>query len=430
MPAPDFGAAVRDRLASMGPRGSIHVPYPQTWASPAHRRFFESESAELLGSGQMGSGKSRVLVEKAWWLGLSYPGAELGIIRKVHKDLALTTERTFWTEVARPDLIVRRNATEHWVDFGSRSKPSRIWFLGLDHDPNTGQASKIGSANLDWAGVDEAIQLDESDWIMVGGRLRRQTLPYRQLAAVTNPAWPKHWLKLHFDGQPEREYLDLRDNAYLPADYLARLASMGGSPDALRLARGLWVVGEGVIWVLPEAQVGASAGPFRHVHGAIDWGFVHPFACEVIGETGLGKLAVIDEVYERGKTVGQLIPVLRYLRDAHKVETFYADPSEPGAIAECRAGGLKVEPANNDVAMGIGAVGDAIRLGMTVDPACTGLLNEMPGYTWQPQHGGGFREVPIEINDDACDALRYGVMSFRNDPSNPWAGVQSFGGVV
>ena len=407
------------------------MPYPQTWASPEHRRFFESQSPELLGSGQMGSGKSRVLVEKAWWLGLSYPGAELAIIRKVHKDLALTTERTFWTEVSDPDLIVRRNGTDHWVDFGSHTRPSRLWFLGLDHDPTTGQPSKIGSANLDWAGVDEAIQLDETDWMMVGGRLRRQTLPYRQLAAVTNPAWPKHWLKLHFaPGIDGREYIDLRDNAYLPDDYAIRLASMGNSADAQRLAQGLWVAAEGVIWTLPEAQIRTEDGPYRHVHAGIDWGFVHAFACEVIGQTGLGRLAVIDEVYERGKTVGQLIPALRYVRDNHHVEVFYADPSEPGAIAECKAAGLNVVPANNDVMMGIGAVDEAIRAGMTVDPVCRGLLSEIPGYTWLPQRGGGFQERPIEVGDDACDALRYGAMSFRNDPGNPWAGVTSLGGVA
>jgi phage terminase large subunit len=413
----DFADAIHARLAVMGPRGSIHIPYPQTWASPEHRRFFESEAPELLGSGQMGSGKSRVLVEKAWWLGLSHPGAELAIIRKVHKDLALTTERTFWNEVAKTELIVRRNSNEHWVDFGNRANPSRIWFLGLDHDPTTNQPSKIGSANLDWAGVDEAIQLDETDWIMVGGRLRRQTLPYRQLAAVTNPAWPRHWLKLHFGEGEGREYLDLRDNAFLPDDYPIRLAAMGDTADARRLARGLWVAAEGVIWTLPDAQIRSTEGPFRHVHAGIDWGFTHPFACEVIGETGLGRLAVLAEIYQRGRTVGQLIPLLLAFKLAYNVEMFYADPSEPGAIAECQAAGLPMVGANNDVAMGIGAVTEAIALGITVDPACRGLLGEIPGYAWQAERGGGFKEVPVEVGDDGCDAWRYGVMSYRD---NTW----------
>ena len=427
----DLGQAVYEQLANMGPRGSVHVPYPVTWASPEHRRFFESETPEILGAGQMGSGKSRVLVEKAWWLGLSYPGAELAIIRKVHKDLALTTERTFWTEVAKSELIIRRNGTDHWVDFGSRSHPSRLWFLGLDHDPVTGQPSKIGSANLDWAGVDEAIQLDETDWIMVGGRLRRQTLPYRQLAAVTNPAWPQHWLKLHFTpGIADREYVDLRDNAFLPADYPARLAAMGDSADAKRLAQGLWVAAEGVIWTLEDSQVRSVEGPFRHVHAGVDWGFVHAFACEVVGQTSIGRLSVLAEVYEHGATVGDVIPYLIELRDRHEVEMFYADPSQPEHILQCQRAGIPMQPATNDVLPGINAVTEAITHGLTVDPSCAGLLSELPGYVWMPARGGGLQERPVEVGDDACDALRYAVMSF-GPGANPFAQpLSSAGGVA
>jgi len=76
----------------------------------------------------------------------------------------------------------------------------------------------------------------------------------------------------------------------------------------------------------------------------------------------------------------------------------------------------------NDVAPGIAAVSKAIAGGMTIDPACSGLLQEMPGYTWAPSKLGGFQEKPIEINDDACDALRYAIASM--DPAlseNPWA---------
>ena len=426
-----FEQAVYDRLAVSGPRGSVHIPYPQTWASPEHRRFFESESPELLGSGQMGSGKSRVLVEKAWWLGLSYPGAELAIIRKVHKDLALTTERTFWTEVAKPELLVHRNMSEHWVDFGSRSKPSRLWFLGLDHDPTTGQPSKIGSANLDWAGMDEAIQLDQTDWIMVGGRLRRQTLPYRQLAAVTNPAWPRHWLKLHFaPGTAGTEYIDLRDNAFLPDDYAVRLASMGDSADAKRLAQGLWVQAEGTIWTLSDSQIRSVEGPFRHVHAGVDWGFVHAFACEIVGQVSEGKLSVLAEVYEHGATVGDVIPYLIELRDRYEVEMFYADPSQPEHILQCQRAGIPMQPATNDVLPGINAVTEAIAHGLTVAPACSGLLSEMPGYVWMPARGGGLQERPIEVGDDACDALRYAVMSF-GPGANPFAQpLSSAGGIA
>ena len=80
-----------------------------------------------------------------------------------------------------------------------------------------------------------------------------------------------------------------------------------------------------------------------------------------------------------------------------------------------------MEAARNDVDAGIQAVSAAIHDGMTIDPSCDGLLGELPGYTWMADRGGGFKEKPIEINDDACDALRYAVIAFAPDPDNPWA---------
>ena len=154
----------------------------------------------------------------------------------------------------------------------------------------------------------------------------------------------------------------------------------------------------------------------------VDWGFVHAFACEVVGQSGTGRLAVIDEVYEKGQTIDRIIPALEYIRTTHKVQTFYADPSEPAYILQCQRAGLPMEAANNAVAPGIGAVGTAIAHGMTVAPSCSGLLGELPGYTWAKDRSGGFREVPIEINDDACDALRYAVVALdRSFEDNPWA---------
>jgi hypothetical protein len=85
---------------------------PPTFASPEQEAFFESEAPELLYSGWMGAGKSRILCEKAWSLALHHPGAELGIFRKVRASMPATTERTFWEEVADLRYVVARNRSE------------------------------------------------------------------------------------------------------------------------------------------------------------------------------------------------------------------------------------------------------------------------------------------------------------------------------
>lgn len=411
---------------------SAELAEPLDYASAEHLAFFASRHLELVASGWMGAGKSRILCQKAWMVARRYPGVTIGLFRKAQNSIAATTERTFERDVVDRSLLAGghegRNKSEHWWGLANGS---RIYFLGLDPDPVTGVPSKVGSLDLGWAGVDEAVELTESDWIMLLGRLRDPRMPWHQLAAATNPGPPKHWLRARLMADSAtRLMVTITRNRFLPSEYLAMLADLPDTAAGRRLGRGEWAAAEGVIYDLPPAQIAPAVGPFKRVVAGIDWGFVHAFACEVIGQSGSGRLAVFDELYERGRTVDQLIPLLRGVRDAHGVSVFMADPSEPAYIEACRRAGLRVEPAHNDVDPGIQAVQKAIRNGLTVAPSCTGLLGELPGYTWAPNRAGGFHERPVEIGDDACDALRYGVMAFEPDPRNPWATLTSIGGIA
>ena len=384
---------------------------PGLFASEDHRAFFDSRAPEIVASGWMGAGKSRILCQKAWWVARTNPGVTVGLFRKTAASLPATTARTFERDVVDHRYIARRNKSENWWEL---TNGSRIYFLGLDPDPITGVPSKVGSLDLGWAGVDEAVELSEEDWIMLLGRLRDPRMDWHQLAAATNPAHPKHWLRTRMLADERRAMITIRRNRFLSPDYVAMLADLPDTAAGRRLGRGEWAGAEGVIWTLPDAQIrGIGETWFKTVVAGLDWGFVHAFACEVIGATGAGSLKVIDELYVKGRTLPEVIPGLIELRDRWKVSVFYGDPSEPAYIAECQQAGLNVIPANNAVLPGIDAVAAAIKDGMTVDPRCQGLLGELPGYTWAPDRKGGLQERPVEINDDACDALRYGVMALR-----------------
>jgi len=411
---------------------SIRAELGPTFANPQQETFYDCQASEVLYSGAYRAGKSRIGCEKAYWLAKRYPGIPIGIFRKTAASLAASTERTLLHDVIPRGAIARHNRTERWYEL---SNGSRIWFFGLDPDPITGLPSKVGSVELGWAFVDEAAEVTESDWSMVKGRLSWPGIPYHQIAAATNPASPKHWLKVRFTPPTaDRVYLHAStfDNPLLPEDYVQD--ARNGAEDYLkrRYIYGEWVGAEGAIWTLPDDAVKyPETNEWKRVVAGVDWGFVHAFACEVVGQSGSGRLAVIDEVYEKGRTIDQIIPALQYIREVHKVTTFYADPSEPAYILQCQRAGLPMEPANNAVGPGIGAVSTALARGMTIAPSCSGLLGEIPGYTWAKDRTGGFREVPIEINDDACDALRYGVVALdASFEDNPWAQLTRVGGVA
>lgn len=365
----------------------------------------------------MGAGKSRIGCEKIHYLALEYPGAQFAIVRKTRSSLTATTQRTFLRDTVDQRLVTGRNRSEDWIEVARPGKePSRIWFMGLDPDPITGVPSKIGSFDGAAVFLDEAVEATEGDWILLLGRLRDPRMPYHQLMAATNPSSPSHWLKRRFTppipGERDYYHATAADNRLLPPDYVEMIATLPDNVFGKRLGRGLWVMAEGAIYHFPDSQVRREPGPWKRIVAGIDWGFVHAFACEIIGVSGSGRLSVLGEVYHHGTLLEDIIPGLLRLQEALSIEAFYADPSEPEYIATCARKGLHVVPATNDVSPGINAVAAAIRQGLTIDPACTGLLTELPNYRWAPERStGGLKEKPVEEGDDACDALRYAVMA-------------------
>ena len=216
-------------------------------------------------------------------------------------------------------------------------------------------------------------------------------------------------------GRREYYHATAADNRFLPADYKRSIAALPDNVHGRRLGRGEWVMAEGAIYPpLPPEQIRPAPEVLKRVVAGIDWGFVHAFACEIVGVTGSGRIAVLGEVYRKGTLLEDIVPGLLRLQEALGIEAFYADPSEPEYIATCQRRGLQVVPATNAVLPGINAVAAAMKQGMTIDPACAGLLTELPNYRWAPERTtDGFKEKPVEEGDDACDALRYAVMALK-----------------
>lgn len=218
------------------------------FANQQQRTFFWSRAPELLYSGAFGAGKSRILCEKAYDLAKTYPGVSVGIFRKVAASLAATTRLTFVRDVLDPGMIGRSNKTEGWIELRNGS---RIWFLGLDPDPVTGVPSKVGSLDLTFAFVDEAVEITEGDWIMLLGRLRKTENvewhgeePWTQIGAATNPADPLHWLNTRFAPEHEKRvriHARTFDNRLLPQGYLERMGDVAPGVFRSRYVEGEWV---------------------------------------------------------------------------------------------------------------------------------------------------------------------------------------------
>jgi phage terminase large subunit len=69
-----------------------------------------------------------------------------------------------------------------------------------------------------------------------------------------------------------------------------------------------------------------------------------------------------------------------------------------------------VASADNAVKDGINTVSTLFALDrLRIHESATGLIDEIPGYSWDDAAAAKGEDKPIKQDDHSCDALRYGV---------------------
>ena len=293
----------------------INAPQDQFVASTASRCLF---------SGAFGAGKSIALCAKGLKLSLDYPKNFGLICRKVRATLPQTTLKTFLEKVCPSELIADYNKSEGLIKL---TNGSGILFGGLD-DP-----LKLGSLELGWAGIDEAIETAQDDWRMLEGRLRLPDVPH-QIFASTNPGPPTHYLYQMFfrDMVGEVYHASTFDNPSLPEDYRQRMAELEGVYRD-RYVLGLWKGLEGLVYsafddracLIPRFEIGKS----WPVHCGHDFGQKNSAALFFAESPGTGdfyafaeywpavELSIYDHIQDF-KTITRDRPVIKRVGGNHQ----------------------------------------------------------------------------------------------------------------
>jgi hypothetical protein len=147
--------------------------------------------------------------------------------------------------------------------------------------------------------------------------------------------------------------------------------------------------------------------------GGLDWGWNNPFAAVWGFVDKDDVLYILRERYLRQTPLHEHIRALKKPRndwDPVQRVMWYADPSGPTEIAECRAANLKVQKGNNDIRLGIMAVTARIRTGRlkVVSTGCPNLISESQLYRYpDAQERAIAGEDPVDEHNHALGALRY-----------------------
>lgn len=277
--------------------------------------------------------------------------------------------------------------------------------------------------------VDEVTLLPEAFFVQL---LARLSVPGARLLGTTNPDSPRHWLKVgYLDRQHELDlaswHFKLADNPSLSPAYVASLAAEYVGLWRRRMIDGAWVVAEGAVYDTWDEQqfVVDTLPPILRYWCAADYGTTNPFAALVLGLGADDRLYVVSEWRHDSKAAHRQMTDAQYSEAVRawlrrldiEPEWTFIDPSAASFVTQLWADGHPgVTRADNDVRAGIRSVSSALAAGLLyVHRSCAGLLDELPGYSWDPAASAKGEDRPIKTADHSVDALRYAVHSTAHE---------------
>lgn len=403
--------------------GSVRIRY-----NPAgtHRALIMAKEPEVLAAGPAGTGKTRTICEKIHLAAENYPGARILMTRSSLESLKPAALNTFVNGVM-PSL----DGVETFG--GNKFTPAEFRYENGSVINVNGleKAEKVKSAEYDLIYVNEATEIPESTWEMLKSRLRNGVMPYQQIIGDANPSGPRHWLKQRCDRGQTRlvtsthkdnpAYWNERSGEWTPAGYqyvMENLASLSGLARK-RLFEGVWAAAEGLVYpeFNPEHHVATQdVTGWRTVLG-VDVGSKNPTAIAVAHIAGDGRIHISSELYRRNMSSSDIVGAIEQYADAHDPDAIYIDPSAKGYITDLHRDGYPAVAAVNDVLTGIQRVHGAFQTGMTIDPACTNLIDELGMYAYA-DNPKIETDKPIKEHDHLCDSLRYLCMGVTEPTIN------------
>lgn len=154
-----------------------------------------------------------------------------------------------------------------------------------------------------------------------------------------------------------------------------------------------------------------------------DWGWVDPLAFLEFyiiepddPETEKGIIYVTAEVYGPGIPTKDIPGLLDEAMPLARFATITADSSEPKSIDGLNDAGFHVIGARK----GPGSIRAGISFiqgyHLVVSPDCPQFASELTSYQWKRNRSGVIIKDPVDADNHACDALRYGVEDYNPPP--------------
>lgn len=406
--------------------------------SPKQVDFVANSTARInIASGAVRSGKTIASLLK-WLMICANPpaGGELVVVAKT----AQTASRNLFAPLMNPGIFGPIAKQIHYTMGAPTANilGRRVHVIGAN---DARSESKIRGMTVAACLADEATLLPEEFWNQM---LARMSVADAILVATTNADSSGHWLRKKFmlNGALDLRqwHFTLDDNPYLPQAYKDALtAEYGvGSLFYKRFVQGLWILAEGSIYDMwnPDVHVVKTLPPmWRWISLGVDYGTTNPFSGVLLGTMGEQMYLAAEWRYDSRKErrsltdveySGRLKQWLATYRPTGAIqpgvtpEMVAVDPSAASFMQQLYRDGWSPTPAENGVLDGIRLMSSLLTTGrLRVHESCVGLIDEIPGYSWDPAKALRGIDAPIKVDDHSADAARYAIATSESSWRNP-----------
>lgn len=400
-------------------------------ANPCFKEVDRSRKRYIVMKGSAGSGKSVDTAQNYLIRLMKDKGRNLVCIRK--SDIT-NRDSTYAELTGAVYRLFGDKAERYWkiglspLQLTCRANGNQIIFRGMNDDEQREKLKSItfqrGKLTDVW--IEEATELTQADLEIIDDRLRGE-LPagqFYQIRMTFNPVNKNHWIKKVFFDIPDDNVLTHHStylmNRFIDDAYRARMERRKiVDPDGYQIyGLGEWGEVGGLIlhnWEVKD--ISQNLDDYDGISIGQDFGFNHANAILLLGWKD-GNIYILREVYVFEKDTTEIIP-LADNAEIPRDKVMWCDSAEPDRIKMWKKAGFIAKPVKKtkhakDKSYVNGQIDWLKQRNIYVHPSCVNTIKELQQWKWQKdEKTGEYLDVPVDFQDDAMAALRYGVESWR-----------------
>lgn len=301
---------------------------------------------------------------------------------------------------------------------------SYIELKGADTEPD-----RLRGVKLDFLVLDEIDSF--RNWKIVWEEVLRPTLMDSKGHAmfIGTPKGYRHLFELYNKQVGDTDYISYKftsyDNPFLPKEEIDKAKQETDEDTFAQEYLAEFKKYSGLVYkdfsrekhVVTPFEIPVSWTRYR----MIDFGFVHPTAVVFMAIDDKGGLVIYDLIYQAGLSTPELANLIAQRSVGQSFVSTIGDSAAASDISELSSYGIAVfgvkkESGDRDVDWAtyrIRKITEKLKTGtIRVFSNLEPLIYEFENYQYKEvQEGGITKEVPMKMNDDALDALSYGVVN-------------------